>query len=120
MESDEPTDEQRCEHAKRLSDRLGVTIEPPPIPRVEDLELRAPRIRPPDSIAEFCFSDNYERALHSYGGYRELAIYGEFPNPPYVVAHPRSEQELEAVLDWCSDRGYTTIPTVVVPQWSAA
>ena len=110
LESDEPTEEQRRTHAKHLSERLGVTIEPPPIPMVEDLRLRAPRIRPPGSIAEFCFSDNYERALHSHGGYREPAIRGEFSNPPDVVAHPRSEQELEAVLQWCSDHDYATIP----------
>ena len=83
-ESDEPNDEQRMEHAKQLSEQLGVTIEPPRIPRVGDLQLRTPRLKPPDSIAEFCFSDNYERALNSHGGYRELAIHGEFPNPADV------------------------------------
>ena len=110
LESDEPTEKQRSEYAKQLSESLGVTLEPPPIPRAEDLNLRDPRIKPPASIAGFCFSDNYERAAHSYGADKDRAVFGEFPNPPDIVAHPRGEQELEAVLEWCSDNGYATIP----------
>ena len=109
LESEEPTEEQRREHAKQLSERFGVTVELPPIPRVEDLHLRTPRIKPPDSIAEFCFMDSYERALHSKSDML-LAVRGIFPNPPDVVAHPRTERELEAVLEWCSNNGYATIP----------
>ena len=110
LESDEPTEKQRSEYAKQLSESLGVTLEPPPIPRAEDLKLRDPRIKPPASIAGFCFSDNYERASHSYGADKDRAVFGEFPNPPDIVAHPRNEQELEAVLEWCSDNGHVTIP----------
>ena len=99
LESEEPSDEQRRSYAKELAGRLGVAIDVPPIPRADGLRLRPPRIRPPDSIAEFCFRDNYERALHSYWGYRGPAIMGEFPNPPDVVAHPRNEGEMEAILE---------------------
>ncbi|HLC29642.1 MAG TPA: FAD-dependent oxidoreductase, partial [Dehalococcoidia bacterium] len=109
LQSEEPTDAQRREHAKELSERYGMTIELPPIPKAEELRLRPPRIRPPDSIAEFCYQDNYERALHA--GYRTgLAVRGEALNPPDVVAHPRTEEELERVLEWCSQNGYATIP----------
>ncbi len=109
LEADEPNEQQRAEEAQRLSQRWGVEVELAPIPRPEDLELRAPRIKPPDSIAEFCFMDNYERALHSKGD-RLKEIHGHFDNPPDVVAHPRTEQELEAVLEWCSDGGHAAIP----------
>jgi alkyldihydroxyacetonephosphate synthase len=34
----------------------------------------------------------------------------QFPNPPDVVAHPRNEREVEAVLEWCSASGYAAIP----------
>lgn len=109
LEADEPSEQQRAEQAKQLAERWGVELELPPIPRPEDLELRIPRIKPPDSIAEFCLMDNYERALHSKGD-RLKEIRGQFDNPPDVVAHPRTEQELEAVLEWCSDNGYAAIP----------
>ncbi|MBI2872626.1 MAG: FAD-binding oxidoreductase [Chloroflexi bacterium] len=109
LESEEPTDEERRQHAQEVSQRLGVTIAPPPIPRAEDLHLRPPRIKPPDPIAEFCFSDNYERALHSHRDW-EMAVRGQFPNPPDIVAHPRTEEELERVLEWCCKHGYAAIP----------
>ena len=109
-ESEEPTEEQRRAYAREMSARLGVDIRPPPKPRLQDLRLRPPRVTPPGTVAEFSFQDTYERALHSHGGYRERALLGRFPNPPDVVAHPRSEQELEAVLEWCSKGGYAVIP----------
>ena len=90
LESEEPTDEQRREYADKLAERLGISIDLPPRPRVEALDLREPRIQPPDSIAEFCFSDSYERALHAHNNLL-MAFRGEFPNPPDVVAHPRNE-----------------------------
>ena len=108
-ESEEPTDEQRREYANKLAERLGVSIDLPPRPRVETLDLREPRIQPPDSIAAFCISDKYGRALHSHNN-SLMAFRGEFPNPPDVVAHPRNEEELEGVLEWTSNHGYATIP----------
>ena len=111
FESEEPTYEQRVERAASVSQRLGVTLTAPRIPTADDLELRAPRIKPPDSLAAFCFQDNWERAYHSYGADRSShAIYGEYPNPPDIVAHPRDEAELEAILSWCSDNSYCAIP----------
>ena len=113
LESDEPTDEERRKVARDLSERWGVALEVPPVPRLEDLELREPRIRPPDELSEFCFSDTYERAVHSYGSHgteRLRAFQRDFSCPPDIVAHPRSEEELERVLDWCSERGHVAIP----------
>ncbi len=111
LQSDEPTDAQRAAHAAELSARFGAEIVAPPIPSAEDLALRKPRIRVPDSLAPFCFTDNYERALHSYSADdRAPAALGHFPNPPDVVAHPRDESELERVLEWCDSNGYVVIP----------
>lgn len=109
LEAEEPTEAQRQEQARQLSARIGVAIDLPPIPRVEDLQLRRPRIAVPGALAEFCFTDNYERALHTKGD-RLQEIRGIFANPPDVVAHPRTEEELERVLDWCCTNGYAAIP----------
>ena len=111
LESEEPTDAQRRQHAGELSRRFGVEVVAPPIPHAEDLELRAPRVKAPASIASFCRTDNYERALHSYSADdRGPAVLGIFPNPPDIVAHPATEEELEAVLDWCDSNSYIAIP----------
>ncbi len=111
LESEEPSEQSRAELAAGLSQRFGVTLQPPRIPSVAELQLRPPRLSPPDTLAGFCRTDTWERAYHSYGYDRtDHAVFGHYPNPPDVVAHPRSEAELAAVLDWCSDRGCCVIP----------
>ncbi len=113
LESQEPTDAERKARAKEVSARFGVTLEPPLIPQVSDLNLRAPRIPVPDNLTAFCHTDDYERAFHTYGrSYldRLAAINRQFPHPPDVVARPRTEEEVEAVLDWCHTNAYTAIP----------
>ena len=111
LESEEPSYDQRVAAAGKLSQRLGVELTAPRIPAADTLELRAPRIKPPDALAAFCFFDTWERAYHSYGSDRSLhGVLGHYPNPPDVVAHPRNEVEVEAVLSWCSDQGYCAIP----------
>ncbi len=111
LETEEPTDAERAVYAAELSRRSGAEIVAPPVPQVADLNLRRPRVAIPDSVVEFCRTDNYERALHSYSANdQEPAALGRFPNPPDVVAHPRSETELERVLEWCDAEGHVVIP----------
>lgn len=84
-----------------------------PTPRVEDVELRSPRIVPPVHFAGSCATDPHARLLHSYGRsfFDSARIFlGSFPNPPDVVALPASEEELIRMLDWCD-----TVNAVVIP-----
>jgi alkyldihydroxyacetonephosphate synthase len=86
-------------------------VEPPV--RLEDVELRAARIHPPDSLAHMCTTDRHERVTHSYGkGYRDLvrARRGRFDNPPDLVARPAEEDDVERVLAWCEEVGAAVIP----------
>src|SRR4051794_17526448 len=81
--------------------------------RLEDLELRSPRIEPPASVAHLCSSEPYERATHAYGkAYRDIvrAFRGRIDNPPDVVARPRTEADVESLLDWCASAGAAAIP----------
>ena len=113
MESDEPTGAQRRELAASLSSKYGVTIDVPPAPASSDLDLRKPRMAVPDSLASICSTDTHERAVHTYGrnfSDRVRAFNLQFPNPPDVVAYPRNEADVEALLDWCSGQGYAAIP----------
>jgi alkyldihydroxyacetonephosphate synthase len=80
---------------------------------LDALALPAPRLRPPESLARVCMSDDYSRASHAYGkAYRDIvrAFRGQIDNPPDVVASPRDEGELVAVLEWCVDAGAAAIP----------
>jgi alkyldihydroxyacetonephosphate synthase len=114
FEADEPTDAQRREFATRYGARIGRALTPPPIPRIEDIVLRPPRLVVPERLAEFVTTDKFERVVHTYGGHSlELlkALRGEFDEPPDAVAHPRTEDELEAVLAWCHREAYVAIPS---------
>ncbi|MGH1488388.1 MAG: FAD-binding oxidoreductase [Acidimicrobiales bacterium] len=113
LESEEPTEAARKQMAREISERFGVSVVPRPIPNLADAELRAPRISPPDDLADFCFDDPYERARHAGGAHftdRTRAFNLDFPNPPDFVAHPRTEGELEAILNWCHDGGHAVVP----------
>ncbi len=73
------------------------------VPRLEDIALRAPRVMPPPSLAAFCVTDRYDRAAHAYGkSYPDYvrAMLGDYDCAPDVVAYPRSEAEISAVMDW--------------------
>ncbi len=113
LEREEPTDAQRQQAAARLAERFGVAIEAPPVPRIDQVRLRPPRIAPPQALAAICTTDTHERAAHHYGkSFRDMvrAFRCEFPNPPDVVAFPRDEAEVAAVLEWCGEVGAAAIP----------
>jgi alkyldihydroxyacetonephosphate synthase len=113
LESEEPTDAQRAELARSLSERSGLSIVPRPVPRLDDAELRPARVAVPDAVAAWCSTDTWERAFHAHGAHltdRIRSFNLAFPNPPDVVAHPRDETELEATLDWCTSAGHVVVP----------
>ena len=89
----------------------GFAATPPP--RLDEITLRPPRLAVPGSLARFSSTDAYDRAAHTYGkSFPELVrIFGrDFANPPDVVAFPESEDDVAAVLDWCSEVGAAAIP----------
>ena len=80
---------------------------------LEDVELPPVRLEPPATLAEICSSGKYERAAHAYGkAYRDVvrAFRGRFDHAPDVVAFPRDERDVEAVLGWCEDARAAAIP----------
>jgi alkyldihydroxyacetonephosphate synthase len=111
--SDEPTDEQRRETAARLSQRWGREITAPPIPRIQDVQLRAPRVEIPATLASFATTEAHDRAGHSYGkSYTDTirAVRGQFPNPVDIVCYPRTEAELVVALEWANEANVVAIP----------
>ena len=113
-EGEGPDDDQAAGIARTLERRFGVSgLEIAPAPRIEDVSLRAPRLAPPASLAEFCSTSPRDRASHTYGkSFRDIVrgVRGEFTHPPDFVAFPRDEPEVVAVLDWCSGVGAAAIP----------
>ena len=111
--SDEPSERERRTAAQRLSERLGESVEPPPVPDIDSITLPAPRLDVPAHLAGWVSTATEERITHTYGGHGlELlqALRGQFDHPPDAVAHPRNEDELEATLAWCDQHGHVAIP----------
>ncbi|MFL5839009.1 MAG: FAD-binding oxidoreductase [Thermoleophilaceae bacterium] len=109
-----PPRAQIAEVARLAAERLG--FEPQeiedPVP-LDTVELAAPRIGPPDPLTHLFTADKAERAGHSYGkAYRDIvrAFRGRYDNPPDLVARPRDESEVQAVLEWCSGANVAVIP----------
>jgi alkyldihydroxyacetonephosphate synthase len=101
------------EAAKGIQERLGFggdVAEPVPLDQVE---LAPPRLQAPDSLAEIFGDERHERLGHALGkAYRDVVrgFRGEFPNPPDLVAYPRDESEVEAVLSFSEQERAAAIP----------
>jgi alkyldihydroxyacetonephosphate synthase len=100
--------------AEGLAARFGLDqLEISPAPRIEEIQLREPRFRPPAALASSFTADPAERARHSYGSsFRDVvrAYRRDFSEPPDWVALPPDEAGVTAVLDWCSSERIAVIP----------
>jgi alkyldihydroxyacetonephosphate synthase len=100
--------------AASLAKRFGMEkIDVIPPPRVEELDLRAPRIEPPATLRATLSDDPHERARHSYGrSYRDIvrAFRRDFSEPPDWVAFPQDEPTVIDLLDWCGSKNIAAIP----------
>jgi len=82
-------------------------------PALSDIKLRPPRLARPPSLATFCASEVYDRAAHCYGkSFIDYArgLIGDYANAPDVVAYPRNEVEVMAVLEWAGAAGAAVTP----------
>ena len=74
-------------------------------PQASEIALRAPRVSAPAALAGVLTQEPYERLLHTYGkSFPETvrAFARDFANAPDLVALPKSEADIEAVLDWAA------------------
>jgi alkyldihydroxyacetonephosphate synthase len=114
VEGEGPNRAQQEKLGATITTRFGAepraAIEPP---TVDELDLREPRVAPPAALLHLCTVDPYERAGHTYGkSFRDVwrALHRDFSQPPDVVAIPRTEDDVVALLDWCADARIAAIP----------
>ena len=100
--------------ARRVAALTG--LEPGPYtapPTLDEVRLPAPRATPPAALAALCRSDPYSRASHTYGkSYPDYvrAWARDFGAAPDLVAYPRDEADIVALLDWAGAAGLAVIP----------
>jgi alkyldihydroxyacetonephosphate synthase len=113
-ENEGPDEAQCAKIAALLAARFNIgKIDVRHPPRLEELELRAPRLQVPGSLAALCSTEPYDRAGHTYGkSFRDVvrAYHRDYSNPPDIVAFPRKESDVMALLDWCTDHRAAAIP----------
>ncbi|MHB8530683.1 MAG: FAD-binding oxidoreductase, partial [Caulobacteraceae bacterium] len=99
--------------ARATARRMGVVGPEAPAPRVGDFELRAPRIAAPAALAGIISVTPYDRLTHSLGkSFADIVrmFMREVRHPPDLVAFPRSEGDVAALLDWASRANLAVIP----------
>jgi alkyldihydroxyacetonephosphate synthase len=101
------------EAARGIRERLGFGGEVEEALPLDRVELPPPRLRAPVTLADVLSDGRHDRVGHALGkAYRDVVrgFRGQFPNPPDLVAYPRDEPEVEAVLAFCEQQGAAAIP----------
>jgi len=112
-EDQAPSREELTQAAKGIRERLGFGGEVEEAVPLDEVEVREPRLKAPAGMGDLFTGEKYERVSRGLGkAYRDVVrgFRGEFPNPPDLVARPRDESEIEAVLSWCEAEGAAVIP----------
>ena len=113
FEGEGATPEERAYVHAGAAKRYGVTDFNDTPPREAEYELRAPRVSPPASLAPICSTERIDRLVHAYGKsfIDSVRIFERrVPNPPDVVAYPRDEADVAALLDWARSNDIAVLP----------
>jgi alkyldihydroxyacetonephosphate synthase len=98
---------------KFMLGQLGCLDEPPPVPLLSEISLRAPRVAPPAALAKIFSGAPLDRLNHAYGkSYADCARMWlrNVPNPPDWVVFPDDEQAVVDVLDWAGRSNVAVVP----------
>ena len=80
---------------------------------LDDVVLAPARVAAPAALRAICSSDRYSRASHAWGkSYSDVVrgFAGRFDFPPDVVARPRGERDVEALLEWADGANVAVVP----------
>lgn len=104
-----PDEERRIRDSVK---RFGAPAEVP-APRENEFALRSPRVAVPAALSPVVSTTPYDRLVHSYGkSYADIVrmFMRDVKHPPDLVAFPKSETDVVAILDWASHANVAVIP----------
>jgi len=108
-----PTAAQLTEAAEGIRARFGFGGEARAAVPLEEVTVRAPRLKRPDAFGDLFTEEKYERVSRALGkAYRDIVrgFRGEFEHPPDLVALPRDCSEVETVMNWAEAEGAAVVP----------
>ncbi len=112
-EDQAPTAAQLAEAAAGIRARFGFGGEARAAVPLDEVEVRAPRLKRPEAFGDLFTDEKYERVSRALGkAYRDVVrgFRGEFEHPPDLVALPRDCSEVETVLSWAEAEGAAVVP----------
>jgi alkyldihydroxyacetonephosphate synthase len=112
-EDQAPSRKELEEAAAGIRERFGFGGGVEEVVPLDRVEIRAPRLKKPRGLRDLFTDEKYERVSRALGkAYRDVVrgLRGEFENPPDLVALPKDESEIEAVLSWAESEGAAVIP----------
>jgi alkyldihydroxyacetonephosphate synthase len=113
FEDQAPTAAQLAEAAAGIRERFGFGGEVRAAVPLEEVEVRAPRLKRPEAFGDLFGDGKYDRVSRALGkAYRDIVRghRGEFEHPPDLVAQPRDCSEVETVLSWAEAEGAAVVP----------
>jgi alkyldihydroxyacetonephosphate synthase len=93
--------------------RFGSELVEVPPPKESEFDLRQPRVEAPARLQKLVSTTRYDRLVHTYGkSFADLVRLRmrKIENPPDLVAFPRNEDDISALLDWASSANVAVIP----------
>lgn len=97
-----------------LASHFGKAVaDPMPIPAVEDLRMPEPALDLPGDFASFVTDARFDRATHTYGkAFRDIVrgLSGDYSVAPDLVAYPKTEAQIAAMLAWAQRERIAVIP----------
>jgi alkyldihydroxyacetonephosphate synthase len=112
-EDQAPSAAQLAEAAAGIRARFGFGGEARAAVPLDEVEVRAPRLKRPKALGDLFTDAKYERVSRALGkAYRDIVRghRGEFEHPPDLVALPRDCSEVETVLSWAEAEGAAVVP----------
>lgn len=99
--------------AATVATMLGSQHKPGAAPTLEEFTLPASRLVAPDTLSSMLSDTPYDRITHGYGkSFADLTRMQmrRMTNPPDLVAFPRSEDDISALMDYAAKCGAALIP----------
>jgi alkyldihydroxyacetonephosphate synthase len=110
-----PDDTARGVLGTHVASMLGLSHAPTPrpLPRLDDARVPTSRIAAPAALAAICDTGLDARVRHTFGkGFldQRRGFDGDFAAAPDLVAGPRDERDIEAVLEWAARDRLWVVP----------